>query len=143
ENSIDGPGGEDHAPQRAASLRLRNEYPVIPRMEWNRALCVGIKTFHSSGGFMKTIIMVAALMLSGLLVGGANAQGPIEQEGASTNTLAPAPAVELRLTRGRSAVFDLRNLPQTSPLRRERPEREAPEIDRIALPGAQPAPTPL
>ncbi len=92
---------------------------------------------------MKTIIMVAALMLSGLLVGGANAQGPIEQEGALTNTLAPAPAVELRLTRGRSAVFDLRNLPQTSPLRRERPEREAPEIDRVALPGAQPAPTPL
>ncbi len=92
---------------------------------------------------MKTIIMVAALMLSGLLVGGANAQGPIEQEGASTNTLAPAPAVELRLTRGRSAVFDLRNLPQTPPLRRERPEREAPEIDRVALPGAQPAPTPL
>jgi uncharacterized repeat protein (TIGR01451 family) len=45
------------------------------------------------------------------------------------------PPIELRMKRAASTTMDLRLLPQTPPRKRERPEREAPEVTRVELPG--------
>ena len=58
----------------------------------------------------------------------------------------PVPAgigkpVEIPMRRAGSTTLDLRLLPQTKPRKVERPEREEPEIERVALPGRPPAPS--
>ncbi len=57
----------------------------------------------------------------------------------------PAPArvgppIELRMKRAASRTMDLRLLPQTPPRKRDRPEREGPELNPVELPGG-PTPT--
>jgi hypothetical protein len=41
--------------------------------------------------------------------------------------------IEIVMTRGASTTTDLRSLPQTPPEKRERPEREEPDIERTAI----------
>ena len=48
------------------------------------------------------------------------------------------PPTELHLTRAGSSARDLRTLPQTRPVKQERPELEEPEIERVELPGGPP-----
>lgn len=113
---------------------------------------------HSSGDIMKSIFFLAALALSWLAAGESLAQTPIEREGesASAASALTSQLQELRLTRARSSDIDLRNLPDAPPRRRERPEREPPEIEHVLVPGtfvspraptppviAAPAPSPM
>jgi uncharacterized repeat protein (TIGR01451 family) len=53
---------------------------------------------------------------------------------------AVGPATEMALRRGGSTTIDLRNLPRVPPKKRERPEREDPEVVPTPLPGALPSP---
>ncbi len=45
---------------------------------------------------------------------------------------------EISMKRAGSTIRDLRTLPQTKPVKFERPEREEPEIERVQLPGGPP-----
>ncbi|MEO6195539.1 MAG: carboxypeptidase-like regulatory domain-containing protein, partial [Thermoanaerobaculia bacterium] len=85
---------------------------------------------------------VFALLLLLLFVtpGTAAAQDPVDPVQADADAALSAPKpngrpTELVMRRAGSTVVDLRTLPLTKPKARERPEREDPEIDRIALPG--------
>ena len=70
-------------------------------------------------------------------VGSVAAQDPGDVE-ASRPGLAPfGPPIELQLKRARSTTMDLRLLPQTPPRKRERPEREEPELNAVELPGGR------
>ena len=95
---------------------------------------------------MKHVLMAALLALSGFVVADSSAQVPV-RDGATVPTPAAAgKPVETRLLSAGSASIDLRTLSSNPPRRRFRPEREEPEVDRIALPGGLPevaAPLPV
>ncbi|MEO8378199.1 MAG: carboxypeptidase regulatory-like domain-containing protein, partial [Acidobacteriota bacterium] len=64
--------------------------------------------------------------------------------GGSRKPVKIGPPVERRLTRAARKVFDLRSLPSTRPVPRERPEHEGPEVEPVMAeplgPNAQPLP---
>jgi uncharacterized repeat protein (TIGR01451 family) len=81
------------------------------------------------------LALAGAALLLLTTVGGVAAQDPGDFE-AQPGPISAGPPVELRMTRAASTVRDLRTLPQTPPEKRERPEREPPEVTPIELPGA-------
>src|SRR5436190_172944 len=103
---------------------------------------------------MKTPLLAAAAVALLTLSGPALAQDSADASARPTPKKY-GPPIELRLTRAGTPTMDLRLLPQTEPVQRERPEREDPEHTPIELAGgplrsapvvpgpSAPAPAPL
>ena len=87
---------------------------------------------------MKRALSTISILVGFIIAGGAAAQEP-----EAARVTAPAPRssgrpAQLELRRAGSMTRDLRTLPQTRAAIVERPEREAPEIERVELPGGPP-----
>ena len=88
--------------------------------------------------------------LSGLLAalffvtaGTTSAQDPGEVDSAGPAAAAHEAPAEVLMHRAGSAKFDLRNLPRTKPVKRERPEYEEPEPNPRELPGGPQSTAPV
>ena len=72
-----------------------------------------------------------------VIAGTATAQDSIAVEPGKPVPAGIGKPAEISMTRAGSTTTDLRTLPQTKPVKFERPEREEPEITRVELPGGQ------
>ena len=99
-----------------------------------------LRTLRKNGlkGALFALPLVVWFVAAGTVAGAAAGERTVEAEGRLTGTTATARPAERALTRARSVSMDLRNLPQTRPVKQERPEREEPEPHPVALPGGPP-----
>ncbi len=88
---------------------------------------------------MKHILLALLLVSGAVAVGSAAAEDSIKAADiAQTSPVSVGKPVEIAMKRAGSPIIDLRKLPATPPRQRERPEREEPEVEPIALPGGGP-----
>ena len=90
---------------------------------------------------MKHSILGGALSVCLVCAGVAAAQSPVSAVPSKPLPAGAGKPAEISMRRAASTTRDLRTLPQTRPVKLERPEREEPEIDRIELPGRPPSPS--
>jgi hypothetical protein len=88
---------------------------------------------------VKRALLSGIFPLLFVMAGTAAAQDPVVAEPSKPRPTDAGKPIEITMRRAGSPTIDLRKLPQTPPIKRERPEREEPDITRVELPGGPPA----
>jgi Carboxypeptidase regulatory-like domain len=88
---------------------------------------------------VKRALLSGIFPLLFVMAGTAAAQDPVVAEPSKPRPTDAGKPIEISMPRAGSTTIDLRKLPQAPPIKRERPEREPPDITRVELPGGPPA----
>jgi hypothetical protein len=88
---------------------------------------------------VKCALLRGILPLLFVVASTAAAQDPISSAPSKPQPFDAGKPTEISMKRASSTTIDLRKLPQTAPIKRERPELEEPDITRVELPGGPPA----